>query len=297
MSRFPISAKTLRDYRTSFVSAGVVLLLMAVFAISIYPSYSEGLEGLELPSGLEGFLGEAESITSPEGFISAEFFSWIPLLLIVIAVIAGTGITAGDEAAGTLELLLAQPVSRRRVLLERSAGAAAGVILAALAGMPGFIVTKLIVDFDVSNWRLLAASINMIPPTLLFLAFSLWMSTTLPTRTAASTLSIGLVVATYVMNLVGSSVASLEWLRWFSPFYWSDASRVLIHGFDFARAGGLLVVGVLFLLLALRSFERRDIASGGRDWGLGDLFRGLIRRPAREEAAAGAESGSPAGGR
>ena len=296
MKRLPVAMKTLRDYRVSFVSAAVVLVLMAVLALSIYPSYREGLEDFELPAGFQGFIGEAGSIASPPGFVSAEFFSWIPLLLIVVAVIAGTGVIAGEEAAGTLDLLLAQPVSRRRLLLERFAGAAVGVALAALAGMPGFIITKLFVDFDVSNGRLLAASVNMIPPTLLFLAFSLWMSTTLPTRTAASTLSIGLVVVTYVLNLVGSSVEALDWLRWFSPFYWSDASRVLIRGFDYARAGGLLVVAALFLVLALRSFERRDIASGGRDWSFGDLLR-AVRRPSHDEAAAGAESGSPAGGR
>jgi len=47
-------------------------------------------------------VGEAGSITFPEGFLTAEFFSTMPFVLITMAIIAGTGALAGEEAGGTL---------------------------------------------------------------------------------------------------------------------------------------------------------------------------------------------------
>jgi ABC-2 type transport system permease protein len=299
VNRFPIARKSLRDYRSALVSVGIVLLAVAVMDLLIYPSYKTSLEDLELPAGFEGFLGEAGSISSPEGFIAAEFFSWIPLLLIVVAIIAGTAAIAGEESAGTLDLLLAQPVSRRRLLLERFGGMAAGLTLVALFSLPGFVIGLLVVDFDLGFDRILAATVNMLPVTFLFLAFSLWMSAALPSRSAASILGIGLVVVAYFLNLIGSAVDVLEWPRKLSPFYWADGSHVLVHGFDFGRAGLLLAVAAVFLLLALRAFERRDIASGGREWRLANLvrWRGRRRVAPPEEPAGRAEHHSPAAGK
>ncbi|MCK9519720.1 MAG: ABC transporter permease [Dehalococcoidia bacterium] len=282
MRRFPVAAKTLRDYRAAFISIAFVLFAIALLDLLIYPSYKDSLEDFELPAGFEGFIGESP-LSSPEGFIAAEFFAWIPLLLIVVAVIAGTGIIAGEEAAGTMDLLLAQPVSRRRLLLERFGGAALGLLAAALAGLPGFALGMLLVDFDLGFGRIIAATVNMVPVTLLFLAFSIWMSSALANRTQASIVSIGLVVAAYFLNLIGASADVLEWPRKLSPFYWADGSRVLVDGFDYARAGGLLAVAALFVLLALRSFEQRDIASSAGEWRLSSLLLRFVRRT-REEA-------------
>ena len=45
----------------------------------------------------------------------------VPLLLMIAAIGAGAGAIAGEEERGTLELLLANPLSRRRLVLEKTA--------------------------------------------------------------------------------------------------------------------------------------------------------------------------------
>jgi hypothetical protein len=75
------------------------------------------------------------------------------------------------------------------------------------------------------------------------------------------------VVVTYFLNMLGASVDLLETPRKLSPFYWTDASRILLYGFqEWARTGVMLGVSLAFLLLALWSFQRRDIATGAREW-------------------------------
>ncbi len=267
MRQLVLVRKTLRDVRTATLWIGVALLLTALLDTILYPSYREQLQNFQIPQFLRGFLGEAEGFTSPAGFFQAEFFSWTPLLLITLAIIGATGTLAGEEASGTLDLLLAQPITRTRVVLEKTAGLVIAVALAALAAMPGFLLGLALVDVEISMARLLAAVLYQVPLTLIFLSLALWASAALPTRGAAAAVAIAAVVVTYFLNMLGASVDLLETPRRLSPFSWADASRVLLHGFrEWAAAGVMLAVSAAFLGLALWSFQRRDIATAAREW-------------------------------
>lgn len=274
MRRYGLLRKTLREVQTSTVAVTVVMFLMAAFVVVLYPQFEDTLANFDDIGFYEGFLGEAGTYSSPEGFLAAEFFSWIPLLLITVAIIGGTGTLAGEEAAGTLDLLLAQPVTRRRLVLEKAAGLSLALLVATLLSFPGFLLGMLLVDFDISIVRIVAALLNMLPVTLLYMALAMWGSAALPGRGAAAVVCIGAVVAAYFLNTIGAVVDVLEVPRKLSPFYWADGSYVLVHGFEPLRAGGLLVVAGVLLVLTVIAFERRDIATGGRGWTL----RGLVRR-------------------
>jgi hypothetical protein len=144
-----------------------------------------------------------------------------------------------------------------------------------LCGLPGFLIARVFVDFDLAFGRFFAATINMLPLTFIFLALALWSGAALPSRSAAAVVCIGVVVVAYFLNTIGAAVDVLEVPRKFSPFYWADGSHVLVHGFDWPRTLGLLLVTAALLALALWSFERRDIAGGGAEWS----WRHLLRRP------------------
>jgi len=159
---------------------------------------------------MRGFLGDTGDLTSPAGFFHAEFFSWVPLLLITVAIIGATGTLAGEEGAGTLEPLLALPVTRTRLLLEKCAGLTLALLLSALAMLPGFLVGLLFVDLDLRVGRMVLAALNMVPLAFLFLTLSLWAAAALPSRGAAAAVSIGAVVVTYFLNMLGATVTALE---------------------------------------------------------------------------------------
>jgi putative exporter of polyketide antibiotics len=142
MNRFALTRKTLRDARGTAIGIGLITAAIAVLDLAVYPSYKESLASFEVPEAFKGFLGEATDISSPAGFLTAEFFSWVPLLLVTLAIVAGTAAFAGEEGAGTLDLLLAQPVKRWRVVVEKTAALTIAVVLCALAGLAGFLVGR-----------------------------------------------------------------------------------------------------------------------------------------------------------
>jgi hypothetical protein len=59
---------------------------MAALVVSIWPSYRTSLAVIDLPPAIEAFLGTDLWIGTAPGFISAEYFSWIPILLIVFVI-------------------------------------------------------------------------------------------------------------------------------------------------------------------------------------------------------------------
>jgi Cu-processing system permease protein len=91
-----------------------------------------GLLGLTAAAtGLESSAGMA---LQTFGRTAATLMNLCLLLAPIVAVLSGAGAIAGEQDRGTLESLLAQPLSRGRLLLAKYAGLLASLTAATLAG-------------------------------------------------------------------------------------------------------------------------------------------------------------------
>ena len=195
------------------------------------------------------------------------------------AVIQGTGAVAGEEGSGTLDLLLAQPVARRDVLVQKVAATCLGSVLMVAIGAGGFFVSVPFVDINVTLREITLAMANMLPITLFFFALSLWLSAVAPSRGLASGVAIGVVTAAYFVNTLAIGVRSLESLKYASPFYYYGAGLPLVNGIAWPHVALLLGIAAAFVVLALHAFARRDVATGGSDIDVLGALR--LRRGAR----------------
>ena len=232
------------------------------------------LQNFTLPAAVKAFLGTQLSIATPAGYLSARYFSWIIALPIVYAVVQGTGAIAGDEGSGTMDLLLAQPVTRRSVVLQRTAAACAGVVIMLTGGWLGFATSTPFVGIDVSLVDTAVASLNMVPITLFFFALSLWLGAVAANRGMAAGVATAAVTAGYFVNSLATGVAAIRNLQYATPFYYYGAGLPLVNGIAWTHVGLLFGASALLVVLALRSFERRDVSAGGGDVDL----RGILRR-------------------
>lgn len=71
------------------------------------------------PTEFTAFLGDMSTFATPEGFVSLEFFSYMPLILGIFGVLMGSGLLASDEEQGMLDLIIAHPVSRTALFVGR----------------------------------------------------------------------------------------------------------------------------------------------------------------------------------
>jgi ABC-type Na+ efflux pump permease subunit len=58
-------------------------------------------------------------ITTPVGFIDVYYFSYLHLIIGILAISAGAGLVAADEERGVLDLIMAHPISRTALFLGR----------------------------------------------------------------------------------------------------------------------------------------------------------------------------------
>ena len=117
-----VGAKTLRDYRRSLVWWGLGVVGFVALYAAIYPTVRDlpDIDDLldSYPEALRAFIGASGDLdlSTPEGYLKTEAFSFLlPLLFLIFGIGAGAAAIAGEEEHGTMELLLAQPLSRRRL--------------------------------------------------------------------------------------------------------------------------------------------------------------------------------------
>lgn len=258
MFRPSVFMKAMRDQRGMVLGFGLGSALMAALILSVYPSYREPLQELEVPPAFKALIGDID-FTTASGFLTAEFFGWMPALLAVYAIIQGTGVLGGEESSGTLDLLLAQPISRARLFLEKAGSIIVGTLAIVVLILPGFAIPYAAIEIEVSLGRMMLATLALAPVVLAFAAVSLLAASLLPVRRDAASVLAALAVASYFLNSLGQAVGLLEPLRPASLFFYYSAEDVLISGVDMVGAGVLLGTTVVAGGLALALFQRRDI--------------------------------------
>lgn len=261
--RLNVVEKSLRDQKWQIVGFGIALTAMAALIVYIWPSYRTTVASIQLPEAVQALLGSDLAYSTAAGFVSAEYFSWIPILLIVYTVIQGTGAIAGEEGSGTIDLLMSQPLTRAEMVVQKTVAVCIGSALIAGLGFLGFLLSIPFVDIEITLKGAALASANMLPMALLYYAVSLWFGSVLPNRAYASGGAIALATAGYFFNTIASAVNNLSWFKYASPFYYYGAGLPLVKGIDWAHVLLLLGVAALFVALTVRSFARRDITIGG----------------------------------
>ena len=279
MPRVSLFAKTMRDQRWQVAGFGLALAAMSSTAVFLWPSVRDTLQNFELPAAVKAFIGTDLSIATAAGYLSARYFGWVDVLLIVYAVIQGTGAIAGEESGGTMDLLLAQPITRRDVVLQKVAATVIGGALIIAIGWLGFALSIPFVRIDVSLADTAIASANMFPITLLFFALSLCAGAVAPSRGVASAIAIGLATGWYFISILANGVESLHNLRYATPFYYYGSGASLVHGIDWWHVGLLLGASAGLLALTIHAFGRRDVSAGGSaDVDLAASLRRIVGR-------------------
>jgi ABC-2 type transport system permease protein len=251
----------LYDRRRSVWAWGIPLGLMSAFIVAIFPSVEESISKAVqgYPQGLKEAFGIGQ-LNNVEQYLQAEMLSLIvPLALGYLAVRAiASGLTGAAEV-GRLDVLLSAPVSRRRLVLAGFLAtavelAAVLIVTGALTGL-GSVLSGAGLDAGAAA----AGFANVWPLALLFAGFGA-VATGFSLRTSVVTGSVaGILVAMYVLDLVGKLDPDLDGLRYLSVFrYYGNAIE---DGIDPLAFAGVTVAACLLAALGAWLFERRDLAA------------------------------------
>ena len=256
--------KTLRDQRQSLMWWVIGMMVLIAITVAFYPSISGTPEFDELykeiPEALmRAFAGGVADFTSPVGFLNSQLFIlMVPLLFLIFALTAGSGAIAGEEEKGTLDLLLSNPVKRRRVVAEKFVAMAVGISVLGLALWLGTAISAKAVGMDIGIGRIAEASLSATLLGLAFGAIAMAVGCASGKRSLSIWVTAALGIAAYFLNAMGPIVDGLE--ERLSPFYYYLGSDPLANGLDLHHVGVLIGLSAAAMATALITFERRDLA-------------------------------------
>jgi ABC-2 type transport system permease protein len=239
--------------KTIWIWTGVVCAITGV-TIAFWPTLMQtGAENLEkmlemVPKEVFAAFGvsDPKSMLTPAGFLTARIYGSTAMIVMVVFAIAFA------TAKQPLELLLATPLGRERLMVSRFAAMATLLGVQALALFATVAIGNRALDLGLPIGGVAAASAGLALLALFFGAFAMCFGRGMATTAA---------VASFVLNALGAAVDVLAPARALSPVHWYLAdSPPLLRGFApgmFAALAGTLLLGAA----AVPLFARRDIAA------------------------------------
>ena len=267
-----VFGKTLRDYRWAAIAVGLLIgAVTAGTSTQIAAEFGTVEARLALAAQMEllppvfrGLLGEPINIETLPGFLSWRLFGFLPIIIGIWAITALAGTLAGEAGRGTLEMVLATPVSRIRLAAQKylafALALAVALVIGAVLTWLGMLAFATLPGDEASLGSVLAEFAFVFAMSLLFgtIAFALG---PLLGRAIAGGIAAAAMFGMFMVNGYAELVPGFDIARQASPFYWTLDHRPMAGPSDWpavALVAGLLVV---IALIGLYVFQRRDLAA------------------------------------
>lgn len=247
----------------SLALAGL-LSVFAFFIIYLFPSLAES--STEIDSLIESFPEAfqegfgAESFSTIEGFVATELyqFIWILLLGLYMAYTAG-GTFAGDIESKRIYLVLATPVSRARLVIEKFLALFTPIIILNLLIPLAVFGGSIAIGYPLDPYFVLAVHVLSIPYHLVCAGIGQVLSVSFSRGNTAQLGGIALIFLLFLIDSVTVGT-DFEWLGAFSPARYIDPTEVLLHEtVEVGDALLLFAVALLLLLISIIRFQYRDL--------------------------------------
>ncbi len=251
----------LRVRRRAILGYALGLGGYALAVVALYPSFKNDVSLNQLVDSsttLMAAFGVTGSLTSPTGWLNANLINnFVPLIMIVLTVGYGAWCLAGQDEEGTLSLTATLPISRGRLVLEKS------LALVAQA-FPAILVTYLCIlggrafELPIDGGALVATCAGLLLLAVDFGALAMLLGALTGSRGIALSVASVVAAVSYLISSLAPVVGWLNPLRVASPFYWALGNDPLDGGLPFASALSLCLAGGLLFgaaAIALRGLD------------------------------------------
>jgi len=247
---------------------GIGMVAFGAVYINVYPEVAKQMGALpDLP--LYEVLGM--SFVDIESYIASVILNFLPILLGIYGIVTGTKTLAGEEDEGTLELIMAQPLSRFQIVTAKSISLAVAIfvilVAAAAADAVFFASVREQSNATLEPVQLFFVVFSAWPISVAIAMMSLFLGSFLPKRRTASVVAAVVVIASYFGKTLSGMVPSLKGVRFLSLFAHFDSTAAVFY--DGVKARDIIVLlslAFVFYGLTLLSFQARNVTVGAWPW-------------------------------
>ncbi len=262
---FEILKQTLKDKYLGAVIVAVLLFLYVFWLASFYPSMKPMVASydqmLQNPT-IQAFFGDSATggITSFSGFMMLEVFSYMGLVIGAFFIFMVASFVAGEIEQKSCELLLSLPVSRVNIILSRFVTLLPFTAVVMLGLLAAIYCGGTYIGEDTHIKWFAIAFLFMGVFTIAAGSMALFISSIMSDGRRAALISLGILLAMFLVENIGSMVTSIDWARKLSLFHYAKyATIVNTQTVDWASLGIMVAVIIVFVGLSVVAFQRRDI--------------------------------------
>lgn len=267
-----VFGKAIRDSRRAMLLVGGLTgLLILVVAKAIVSEFStvEARHGIgtlvnSVPPIMQGLAGKPVNVETLGGYIQYKYGGFFPLVTGLWSILALSATLAGETRRGSLEFVLAGPISGRRVALEKVAAHIAMVALAmavvfvatwiagtAFAELPGDEI-GFPAAIGYASWLgLMALAAGSV-------AFAL---APFLGRGAAMAIAGGVMFAGFITNGYQGAIPELAPFANLTWFGWTNDHIPLAGQFDWPSLGLVALLAVTLFTIGIETFARHDLGA------------------------------------
>ena len=258
--------------RWGILAWGILIFLYGILTMYLYPTMTESSLDIlgyinALPDAMKAAFGyEGIDFTNltftPEAFATLEFLVLWPLLIGIYGIFASISL-ARESERGTLDLLLAQPVRRYKVLISKFAVFIFAALIIATASLLGLLLGAAIINETVDTLSMALVLLEALLLVLSFASVTLLFSVIF-LEPRKSLLVAGVFVGgSYIINfMVPILNPSISWLRNISLFYHYQPYEIVnSSSLNWTAVFVFTGVSIVCFVAALVIFQKRDLVT------------------------------------
>lgn len=251
---------------------GTLILLLAfiglvVMVISIYPTVKESsgiVEFIEtLPEPFLAFFGVTDlDISLLEGYLNVELYQWFwALFLGFYFVFISSSLISKEIESKTIDMLLSNPISRRRLVLEKFLGLAPAIILINIATPIVVLGCAKYINETINVTYLFYTHFASVLYLCAVCALGLLFSVIFDETRRANVLAMVVIFVMYFMNTLSHLSEKYSAIGKISISHYYDPGEILVHhNIEVTDTVILFFITAVLLMAAVIYFEKRDIA-------------------------------------
>jgi ABC-2 type transport system permease protein len=269
-----VFGKALRDSRrATLVVGGFLAIILIAVTKAIVTEFATPASRQELgdvvrsvPPILQGLAGRPINVETLGGYVNYKYGTFFPLVASLWSILALSGTLASEARRGSLDLVAAAPISRRRIALEKLFGHIVPLTVAmvvvflslvfvgsSFAELPGDEITVAMAA-GYTIWLMLLA---LIAGGLAF-AIAPFLG-----RGAAIGISGALMFAGFILNGYQVAVPDLAPFANLTWFGWTTNHLPLAGQYDWPSVILVGIVALILFVIGVEAFARRDIGVTG----------------------------------
>jgi ABC-2 type transport system permease protein len=260
----------LRQRRMAILWWTLGSVILSVLILLLYPPIRDQANQFnqvfnDLPNGIRELKtggSETINVADPVQFLNSQlFYITLPIIWIILAITRAGGILGRDEQNHTLELLLAHPISRTRLIFAKALSLSLEVAIVGGITLAAITAAAPLFDLHIGTWRLALATAYTVLFSLSFglIAFTMQALGGVAHK-AASAFAVFLAFGGYIIASMSGLTHWLENPAKVTPYYYFAPDKVMLG--EPVTGLNIYLIGILIFTVALSyvGFRRRDIS-------------------------------------